>query len=54
MTFLARIFFLKQSAYHNNGRTQSKKARELSRKQTLNCKIGYTYGKNLEQKSMLK
>ena len=49
----------KKRAYHNYGRTQGKKARklnfeELSRKQTLNRKIGYTYGKNLEQKSALK
>ena len=43
-------FELKQRAYYSYGRTEGKKARKL----TLNCKIGYTYGKNLEQNSVLK
>ena len=53
-------FFFKQLAYQNDERTQGKKSRKLTLKssvagkQTLNCKIDYTYGKNLEQKSVLK
>ena len=55
-------FQLKQRAYFNDRLTQGKKVRKLTLKRPIinklfkvkNCKIGYTYGKNLEQKSVLK
>ena len=57
MAFLARIFYL-SSARITTDACKEKGAKtnfeELSRKQTLNYRIGYTYGTNLEQKSVLK
>ena len=56
--FLVQIFNLSSASITTTDARRVKGAKpnseESSRKQTLNCKIGSTYGKNLKQKSMLR